>query len=82
MPLSPPKTPPVHHIRQGALSASIWKQETDKGPMFNVTFQRSYRDNGDWKTSSVFGKNNLLPLSHLASRVYDWIESQPRTPTH
>ena len=30
---------PVHAIRHGAISASIWKQDTEKGPMYNVTFQ-------------------------------------------
>jgi hypothetical protein len=35
---------PVHHIRHGAISASIWRQETDKGPAFNVTFQHSNKE--------------------------------------
>jgi hypothetical protein len=34
-------TKPVHKIRHGAVSASIWRKDTQKGPMFNVSFQRS-----------------------------------------
>jgi hypothetical protein len=75
------KNQPVHHIRHGAISASIWRQETDKGPAFNVTFQRSYKDGEDWKTSASFGRNNLLVLSLIAARSFEWISNQPRTPT-
>ena len=49
---------PVHRIRHGAISASIWRQETEKGPVFNVTFQRSYKDGEKWKTSNSFGRGN------------------------
>jgi hypothetical protein len=71
---------PVHKIRHGAVSASIWRQETEKGPMFNVTFQRSYKDGDDWKNSASFGRNNLLVVSLIAARAYEWISSQPRPP--
>jgi hypothetical protein len=74
------KNQPVHHIRHGAISASIWRQETDKGPAFNVTFQRSYKDGEDWKTSASFGRSNLLVLGLIAARAFEWISSQPRTP--
>ena len=60
---------PVHKIRHGAVSASIWCQETDKGPMFNVTFQRAYKDGDTWKNSTSFGRHNLLVISLIASRA-------------
>jgi hypothetical protein len=71
---------PVHKIRHGAVSASIWRQESDKGPMFNVTFQRAYKDGDAWKNSTSFGRNNLLVVSLIAARAYEWISSQPRQP--
>jgi hypothetical protein len=67
------KTRPVHRIRHGAISASIWQQQTAKGPMFNVTFQRSYKDGDQWKTSACFGQKHLLVLSLLAAKAYEWI---------
>ncbi len=70
---------PVHHIRHGAISASIWRQETGKGPMFNVSFQRSYKEGEEWKTSTSFGRGNLLVLSLIAARAFEWIGKQPRT---
>jgi hypothetical protein len=71
---------PVHKIRHGAESASIWRQETDKGPMFNVTFQRAYKDGENWKNSTSFGRNNLLVVSLIAARAFEWIGNQPRQP--
>ena len=69
---------PVHTLRHGVISASIWRQDTEKGPMFNVTFQRSYKEGEEWKNSTSFGRNNLLVLSLLAMRAFEWIASQPR----
>jgi len=71
---------PVHKIRHGAISASIWRQESEKGPLFNVTFQRSYKDGDTWKNSSSFGRNNLLVVSLIAARAFEWIGNQPRQP--
>ena len=68
---------PVHKIRHGAVSASIWQQETAKGPMFNVTFQRAYRDGDAWKNSESFGRKDLLVVSLIAARAFEWIASQP-----
>ncbi len=71
-------TKPVHKIRHGAVSASIWRTDTDKGPVFNVTFQRAYKDGDAWKNSTSFGRNNLLVVSLIAARAFEWIGSQPR----
>lgn len=69
---------PVHKIRHGAVSASLWRQETDKGPLFNVTFQRAYKDGDAWKNSTSFGRQHLLVISLIAARAFEWIASQPR----
>jgi len=69
---------PVQKIRHGAVSASIWRQETDKGPMFNVTFQRAYKVGEDWKNSGSFGRKDLLVVGLIAARAFEWIATQPR----
>jgi hypothetical protein len=71
---------PVHKIRYGALSASIWRQESDKGPMFNVSFQRSYKEGETWKTSTSFGRHDLLVLGLMATRAFEWIAAQAQPP--
>lgn len=75
---NPPKstTPaegPVHSIRYGTISASIWLNETAKGHMYNVTFQRRYRDGDEWNSSDSFGKHDLLTVSLAATRAFEWI---------
>jgi hypothetical protein len=79
-PTSKSDNQPVHKIRHGTISASIWRQDTEKGPLFNVTFQRSYKDGDDWKNSNSFGRNNLLVVSLIAARSFEWIAGQPRQP--
>ena len=69
-------TQPVHKSRHGAVSASIWRQETEKGSLFNVTFQRAYKDGETWKNSNSFGRNNLLVVSLIAARAFEWIGNQ------
>jgi hypothetical protein len=69
---------PVHTTRNGPISASIWWQDTEKGPMFNVAFQRSYKEGDEWKNSTSCGGNNLLLLSLIAMRAFEWIAGQSR----
>ena len=71
---------PVHKIRHGAISASIWRQETEKGPLFNVSFQRSYKDGEEWKSSTSFGAQNLLVVSLIATQAFEWISDQANGP--
>lgn len=80
---TPSGNPPVYKIRHGALSASVWRQDTEKGPMFNVSFQRSYKDGEEWKTSTSFGQHDLLLLSFMATQAFQWIseQQQPDAPT-
>lgn len=69
---------PIHRIRHGAINASIWCQDTIKGPMFNVTFQRAYKDGDAWKNSGSFGRKDLLVLGFIAARAFEWISNQAR----
>jgi hypothetical protein len=75
-PTNKPRSQPAHKIRHGAISASIWRQETEKGPIFNVTFQRAYRDGEEWKNSESFGRKDLLVVSLIAARSFEWIATQ------
>jgi len=75
---SAPHDKPIHKIRHGAVSASIWRQETDKGSLYNVTFQRMYKDGETWRNSTSFGRHNLLVVSLIAARAFEWIGAQPR----
>lgn len=73
---NPTSTRPAHEIRINGIRASIWKNDTEKGVWFNTTFERSYRDGEEWKTSDSFGRDDLLVLSHIATECYRWITAQ------
>ena len=45
--------------------------------MFNVTFERSYKDGEEWKTTNSFGRDDLLKLAKLADEAHSWITRQP-----
>jgi len=72
----PPANPPAHEIRLNAIRATIWKNETEKGPRFNTTFERSYRDGEKWKSSDAFGRDDLLTLGFLTHEALRWIMEQ------
>ena len=71
---------PVHDIRLNGVRASIWKNDTEKGPRFNTTFERYYRDGEEWKSSNSFGRDDLLTLSFVAQEALRWIAQQHEQP--
>ena len=68
---------PAHEIRINGLKATIWKNDTEKGPRYNTTFTRSYKDGEEWKTTDNYGREDLLLLAHMAKEAFAWIAKQP-----
>ncbi len=59
-------------LRDGNLKASIWRNESEKGPFYSVTLNRVYRDNQDeLRDSNSFSGTDLLRVSELARKTYD-----------
>lgn len=63
---------PAHELRLGTIKATVWKNQTEMGPRFSVTFARLYKKDGAWQTSQSFGRDDLLELSKLADLVHSW----------
>ena len=73
-------TKPVDEVRIGAVKAAIWRNETDNGARYNVTFSRSYRDSeGNWKSTSSFRRDDLLVVAKVADRAHSRICSMQPT---
>jgi hypothetical protein len=71
------KDRPAHEVRFGRLKATIWRQESEKGPWFNVVLSRSYRDEGgNWHAATSFGSRHLLELAKLCDQAHSWIAEQ------
>src|SRR5690606_4598065 len=63
---------PTATLSDGRSKATIWKQNSDKGDFFRVTFSRSYKDEaGNWHDSDSFSGTELLRLAHLATKAFD-----------
>ena len=72
-----PKQRPAQTIRYGRLKATVWRQESDKGPWYSVAFARTYRDQaGNWQSSGSFGRDDLLVVAKLADQAHSWVHRQ------
>ena len=65
---------PVKKFRIGAVTATIWKNETE-GRIYNTTIVRSYRDKEteEWKETSSYGHDDLLNVAQVAERAEAFI---------
>jgi hypothetical protein len=70
------KTKPTHEVRLGHIKAALWKNETEAGVRFNVTFSRLYKDGDSWKSTDSFGRDDLLLLAKVADIAHSWIFAQ------
>jgi hypothetical protein len=66
-------TKPIHELRLGRIKASIWENQTENGSRHNVTFARLYKADGDWQSTSSFGRDDLLLLRKVADVAHSWI---------
>ena len=67
---------PVHEVRLGKVKAAIWKNETDNGVRFGVTFSRIYKTDNGWENSLSFGRDELPLLGKVADMAHTWIYQQ------
>ena len=70
------KNKPVHEVRLGFIKAAVWRNETESGIRYNVTFSRLYKDGEQWKSTESFGRDDLLLLGKVADQTHSWICSQ------
>jgi len=69
---------PIEKLRSYPLQAAIWKNESDKGVFYSVTFSRSYKDGDEYRDVDSFSGTQLLQLSHLAAKAYERTEELAR----
>ena len=76
VPMNTAKAKPIHEVRLGSIKAAVWRNETESGVRYNVTFSRLYKDNDQWKSTESFGRDDLLLLAKVADQTHSWICSQ------
>ena len=61
---------PADRVRLGSVQAAIWENEGPNGPFYSATIERSYRDGEEWKTTSSFGRDDLLVVSKICDQAH------------
>lgn len=73
---------PIDKIRFGAVTATIWQNDGEKGPWYNVTLSRVYRDKNDKpKDSSSLSGNDILAGIEALRQAYLRIHELRAAPT-
>jgi hypothetical protein len=69
---------PIQEIKKGSVRAAIWQNTLEDGRvMYSVTFSRLYKEDGAWRDSASFGRNELPLVARTADAALDWIHAQP-----
>lgn len=64
-------TPPEETLRDGNLKATIWRNGSEKGPFWSVTFSKTYKDErGNYQDSQSFSGTDLLRVAELSRDAY------------
>ena len=66
-------TKPAHQIRLGGLKATIWRNETEDRPRWNVQVVRLYLVEKEWKQSTSFGRDDLPLVAKVSDMAHTWI---------
>lgn len=61
---------PVDVIRDGALKATIWKNNGENGEFFSTTLSKTFEQNGALQDGHSFTSGDLLRISELSRRAY------------
>jgi hypothetical protein len=71
------KNKPAHTIRRpGGLKLAIWKNDGEHGLFYTATATRSYKDGDQWKETTSFHHQDLLPLAKMFDEAETWIAQE------
>lgn len=66
-----PKPKPVETHRDGRLTAAIWTNPGEHGPIYNATLTYSYQNkDGNWRDTNSIPGNQLLKAARLNEMAY------------
>lgn len=68
---------PVNVVRDGNIKITIWENEGENGKFYTCIPARTYKvkDTTDLKDGNSFTGTELLRLSHLSLKAYDWVQT-------
>ena len=67
------KNTPEKKFRAGAISATVWKNQSKEGNEFSsVSFEKGYKDaNGEWKSTSHLNVNDLPKALVVLGKAFE-----------
>ena len=67
---------PVHKIRYGSVTATIWANNSMAGYFYNTTFKRVFRKPDEtWSETDSFDDRDLPALAKAANDAHTWIHT-------
>ncbi|MEM2131111.1 MAG: hypothetical protein QXM96_00145 [Candidatus Woesearchaeota archaeon] len=68
---------PEKKFRIGPISATIWKNQTEKNGSVveysTISFERSYQKNGEWQTTNSLRFNDLPRAVLVLQKAYEYL---------
>ena len=78
----PNTSKPIQEVRLGCIKAAVWKNETENGARYNVTFCRLYKEGDQWRTTESYGRDDLLLLAKVADQTHSWVLAHQQEQTN
>ena len=69
---------PVQEFRLGRIQGAVWLNQSENGPRYSVTINKSYKEGEVWKTTQSFSREDLLLVAKIADQAHTWIFAQAR----
>lgn len=63
---------PSHKLKIGLVTATVWENDG----FYSVDISRSYKTEGEWKSSASLSHGDLLNAAKCAERAEIWINRQ------
>jgi hypothetical protein len=67
---------PVHSIRKHSLKATIWRNPTRNGPIFNVVLIRTFKNGEEFRDTTSLGFDDLANAAKLFLDAESWITNR------
>ena len=69
---------PEKKFKAGAVSATVWKNHSEKGDYNSIQLDRVYKDKDGWKRTSSFSAQDLPKAMLVLHKAYEFIVSKDK----
>ena len=72
------KKGPERKFRAGPISATIWRNQGEKGSYATIQLERSYKDGANWKSTASLRVNDLPKAVLVLNKAYDYLLTESK----